>query len=230
MRTLPRAWRWFWRLLREHLEIDRGINKVILSRLVYMRVIEVTAGRKRDGHAHVHVYLVAPYMHHEVIGLLWARALKRCDYDVSRNHRPTPIAEVLGQVMPEWRRAQLRQYLVERRGGAPLESVPNPVDDIQECYGGIENELIKYLIKDAERDEHGNLVFDDAFLACVYEASEGIRMIQTSRGFWVERGTHACSCDECGSIRIRRHVEKAKPPEPSDLGRRRILRPDSRGG
>jgi hypothetical protein len=216
VRTLPRAWRWFWRWLREHLELDRGIEKLIVSRLVYMRVIEVTAGQKRDGHAHMHVYLIAPYVHHEMIGLLWARAISRCGYVLDRRCAPTPLAEVLGQEMAEWRRKQLSQFLVERRGGAPLDSVPNPVVDIQECYGGIENELIKYLIKDAERDEDGALVFDDEFLACVYEGTEGVRMVQTSRGFWVECGKATCACEECGSVRVRRKLEKAKPVDESD--------------
>jgi hypothetical protein len=71
-------------------------------------------------------------------------------------------------------------------GPAAPEFVPKPVVDIQECYGGIEKGLIKHLIKDAERDEQRNLVFDDEFRACVYEGIEGIRMVQTSRGFWVE--------------------------------------------
>ena len=212
LHTLPRAWRWFWRLLREQLERD-GMAKEIVRQLVYVRVIEATRGTKHDGHAHMHVYLIAPYIHHEVLGLLWARALRRCGCDVNANCDPTPLAEVLGQEMPEWRRNQLRQRLVTRKNGAPLEFVPNPVVDIQECYGGVENELIKYLVKDAERDEHGNLLFDDVFLARVYEGTEGIRMVQTSRRFWIDHGKRTCRCEKCGSQQLRRKIEKAKPAD-----------------
>jgi hypothetical protein len=213
LRTLPKAWRWFWRLVREHLERDRNLGKAIVNQLVYVRVIEVALGENWQGHAHMHVYLIAPYLHHEMVGLLWARALQRCGYGVDRHSAPKPLAEVLGQVMPEWRRAQLQALLVTRRGGTPLESVSNPVVDIQECYGDVENELIKYLVKDAERDKHGNLVFDDEFLARVYEGTEGLRMVQTSRRFWTEIGKRSCACEKCGSPRINRKLEKAKPVE-----------------
>jgi hypothetical protein len=58
--TLPKVWRTFWKLTRLHLELDRGLSKAHVSQAVYLRVIEITAGRKNDGHAHMHVCLICP--------------------------------------------------------------------------------------------------------------------------------------------------------------------------
>ena len=47
--TLPRAWRIFWKLTRLHLELDRGLSKAQIAKLVYVRVIEITAGLYASG-------------------------------------------------------------------------------------------------------------------------------------------------------------------------------------
>jgi hypothetical protein len=91
------------------------------------------------------------------------------------------------------------------------------VIDIEKCYEGIENEVIKYLVKDAERDENGVLLFDEDFLARVYEGTEGFRMVQSSRRFWVPMQSNTCACAGCGSTKVTRKIEPAKPADDTPL-------------
>lgn len=210
LKVLPTAWRWFWKRLREHLEHDRGVCAANIRKLAYVRVIEVTAGTRSDGHAHLHVYLICPYLHHEVVGMLWGRAIAREGYKTTSK----AISEVLGEEMPEWRRTQLCRFLVTRRGGRLLDSVPNPVDHIQTCYGDIENELVKYLVKDAVKGPGGEThLVDVDFYAKAYEGMEGLQTVRTSSGFWVKRQSKACRCEKCGSEALSRRIEKAKPAD-----------------
>lgn len=209
--TLPKAWRAFWKLIRTHLELDRGLTKSQIAQIVYVRVIEVTAGQQNDGHAHMHVYLISPYLHRAVLQLHWARTLEACGYEVNACTKPTPLAELLAKEMQEWRRAELQRLLVTRRNGEPITEVPNPVIDIKQCYSGVEHEIIKYLVKDAERDKHGVLQFDEDFLARVYEGTEGFRMVQTSRRFWLPMNSKQCTCSKCGGMKISRRIEAAPP-------------------
>jgi hypothetical protein len=209
--TLPRAWRIFWKLTRLHLELDRGLSKAQVSQLVYLRVIELTAGRNNDGHAHMHVYLICPYLYSPILRLHWAKAIEACGYDLNARSAPVPLSDVLANVVEDWRRAELQRLLVTRRNGDPVLEVPNPVIDIEKCYEGIEHEIIKYLVKDAERDQNGVLLFDEDFLARVYEGTEGFRMLQSSRRFWVPTKSNSCACTSCGSTKVTRKVEAAKP-------------------
>lgn len=211
--TLPKAWRGFWKLTRLHLEHDRRFTKAQIKEVVYVRVIEMTAGRKNDGHAHMHVYLICPYLYLAVVRVHWTKVLTSCGYDVNASRAPTPLAEVLAQEMEEWRRKELQRLLITRRNGEPLEAVPNPSLDIQKCHEGIEQEIIKYFVKDAERDEQGRLVFDEDFLARVYEGTEGIRMLQTSGHFWVPISSNPCTCEKCGCTKFTRQIEPAQPAE-----------------
>ena len=210
LKTLPKAWRWFWKRLREHFVLDRGMSAAAVADLVYVRVIEVTAGQLNDGHAHLHVYLITPYLHHEVLGLIWARAIAIRGYQA-----PTrPLAEVLGRDMEEWRRAQLREFLVTRRGpGAqPLDPVPHPIDHIETCYGDIEYELVKYLVKDAVQGQDGETeLVAPEFYTRAYEGMEGLKTVQTSRRFWETAESKSCGCEKCGSAAVTRRIEPAKP-------------------
>lgn len=139
--TLPKAFRIFWKLTRLHLALDRGLSKADISRLVYLRVIEITAGRKNDGHAHMHVYLICPYLYSPILRMHWAKAIETCGYDLSARSAPTPLADVLAQVVEDWRRAELQRLLLTRRNGEPVLEVPNPVIDIEKCYEGFDEVL-----------------------------------------------------------------------------------------
>jgi len=161
----------------------------------------------------MHIYLICPYLYSPILRLHWAKAIETCGYDLNARSTPTPLADVLAKVVEEWRRAELQRLLLTRRNGEPVLVVPNPVIDIEQCYEGIEHEVIKYLVKDAERDENGVLLFDEDFLARVYEGTEGFRMLQSSRHFWVPIESNACACAGCGSTKVTRKIEAAQPAE-----------------
>jgi hypothetical protein len=106
--------------------------------------------------------------------------------------------------------------LVTRRGknGRLLPEVLWPVVDIRQCRGDVANELVKYIVKDAERYDSGKLALvDPEFYSRAYEGMEQLRMIATSRGFWVD-DAYVCRCDKCGSTDLeRRFVDKTPETE-----------------
>jgi hypothetical protein len=210
LRVLPRAWLWFRRQLWKFFAREQGLTPGLLARLVFVRVMEVTPGSSNDGHAHLHVYMLSPFVPHELVRHLWGKALGKHGYQV-----PTrPLADVLAAVESPKRRAQLAKVLVTRRGpkGRPLDEVLWPVVDIRKCHGDVENELIKYLVKDAEL-EHGklNLVEPDLY-ARIYEGLEGVRTVATSRHFFIKED-RACGCEQCGSTRLTNRVVKPDAPQ-----------------
>lgn len=195
IKLLPKAWRKFRKLLFEHLRSDRQVSERDMACVAYLRVLEVTAGRNSDGHAHLHVYLLAPYLPKEWLKHLWGEVL----VGFGRSVPTAPLSEVLAAA--DGHAAQLRRLLVTRRGakGRALETVYRPVVHVEECYGDIENELVKYLVKDLERDEDGSeKLMDPALFARVYAGLEGVRTFHASARFWVSR-KGSCKCGQCGS-------------------------------
>jgi hypothetical protein len=59
-------------------------------------------------------------------------------------------------------------------------------------------------------------VFDEDFLARVYEGTDGVRMLQTSSHFWQPMDGNPCACEKCGSSKLTRKLEPAKPAESDD--------------
>jgi hypothetical protein len=209
LRVLPQAWRWFRRRLWLFFRHEHCLDSALLSRIAFVRVIEVTPGTANDGHAHLHVYALSPFTPHEVIRHLWGAALRGHGYATPRR----ALADVLAEAGSPKRRAQLERVLVTRRGpkGVPLSEVDWPVIDVRECRGNVENELVKYLVKDAEL-EHGKLnLIDPELYALVYEGLEGVRTVATSRHFFVKED-RLCACDQCGSARVTTRVAPLATP------------------
>ena len=211
IKLLPKAWRKFRKLLFAHLRLDRHVSERNMLCVVYVRVLEVTAGRKQDGHAHLHVYLLAPYLPKEYLKHLWGQVL----VGFGRTVPPATVDEVLARA--DGHEPQLRAWLVTRRGakGRPVDTVYRPVVHVEECYGDIENELVKYLVKDLERDDDGTeKLMDPALFARVYAGLEGVRTIHASTGFFVNR-QGSCACQACGSKSTTRE-RVTKPQHPKD--------------
>jgi len=212
--ALPNLWRRFQRLAQEHLRYGVGVPRQ-LAAFPFVRVLEVTPGRDLLGHAHIHAWLFSPYIPHELLRLWWGRALVNQGYSVPERS----VAELLEEQPTPYRRRQLADAFVTRRGaaGRPLEVIPWPVVDVRACHGDVEQEFIKYLVKDAERTSGGALQFmDPALFARIYEGLEGIRTIQPSRSFWSRRAleTGVRACAECGATalstrRTRRNIDVA---------------------
>jgi hypothetical protein len=110
------------------------------------------------------------------------------------------------------------KWLVTRRGksGRPLVDVFVPIVWVEECYGDIENELVKYLIKDVDQAEDGsNKLIEAGLFGRIYEGLEDVRTIQASTGFWRRRSAH-CKCERCHGTKTRRQkVSKGAPGDSS---------------
>jgi hypothetical protein len=211
--VLPKAYRRFWKKLQEHLREDRHLSEQHMALIAYVRVLEVTAGRQHDGHAHLHLYLLSPFLPVEWLAHLWGWAVAKFGYDV-----PTePLQEVI-EAADDARRPQLRQWLVTRRGdnGRPLQHVFVPIVFVEQCYGDIENELVKYLIKDIDQAEDGsNKLMEAGLFGRIYEGLEDVRTIQPSPHFWLRRSAH-CKCERCHGTKTRRQkVDKGAPGDSS---------------
>lgn len=200
IKLLPKAWRKFRKLLFEHLRTDRKVCARDMACVAFLRVLEVTAGRRNDGHAHLHVYLLVPYLPREWLKHTWGEVL----VSLGRTVPTAPLEEVLAA--SDDHVAQLRAWLVTRRGakGRAVDLVYRPVVHVEECYGDIENELVKYLVKDLERADDGSeKLMDPALFARVYAGLEGVRTFHPSARFWIKR-KGSCACGKCGSKRTTR--------------------------
>ena len=85
---LPKAWRKFQRLVKTHVLNDllngrskdkavRDEAKRLCGLMRYCRVIEITEGLAGDGHAHLHVWFLGPYIDQARLAHLWGRALSK---------------------------------------------------------------------------------------------------------------------------------------------------------
>jgi hypothetical protein len=144
-----------------------------------VRVIEVTPGQT-GGHAHLHVWALAPYLPHAILRVLWARAIG------ARATVPTRTLEAC--------KLDVRSERELLAMNVDPERVPWPVVDIRAAHGDPGNELVKYLIKDIVDDE---LIEPEAF-ARIYASLEARRTAVASRAFWLP--DEACICGECGVV------------------------------
>jgi hypothetical protein len=114
-----------------------------------------------------------------------------------------------------WKDALLRAGFPER--GFPASTGHMPVVDVAMLRAGdpakIANEVIKYLTKDIIA--HDRFV-DPATYARVYEAFDGLRVTQGSRGFLARAGQVAarCACGAEGCFRVQ-HRKRAPNDDPS---------------
>lgn len=184
--VLAKTWRRFIAGLRRYLRKYRGYSKTQLRRCVYVRVLELTPGTADDGHAHLHIWIVAPYIDKRVIAGLWWRAL------------PYEYQARIGTVPLERKGLAPGDELALRRRNAlsPDDRLRYPnVDILGVTDDRVALEIIKYLVKNRkegewiEPDVEGDLLM----------AMEGRRAVSASRGFWTDARGPA-SCPECGVI------------------------------
>lgn len=225
VRELQRAWPRFWRLVRAHidkdiLQFESPSDREALAKLVaFCRVIEVTPGDDWKGHAHLHLWLVSPFIHHAVIAHFWGEALSQPYKNMLTQAECIRSVDEIVEALPAERRRyadQLRECFVTRRGkdGKPLTHAWAPVIDLRKVASGdMARELCKYLIKDGTRKD-GQLEFiDPKLFAMIYAALEGSRAISTTRGLLVAPDSD-CYCHDCGGV-FMRWIEQTKfPAEP----------------
>jgi hypothetical protein len=196
VRNLLKSWERFTRGTR------RWLRKRGTPQLAYVRALEVTPSD--GGHAHMHAWIGSPFLPHAVLRVLWGRALG-CDGPLTGQYVPVRlVADVLAELPDERSRRELMR-VAGWRGRAACDGscgylrrcrrrhyVPAPGLDIRAVKGDVGAELVKYLVKDVDQGE----LIDPLVAANLIEATEGIRVLATSRQFWLLEVRCCEHCDE----------------------------------
>lgn len=188
------AWPAFIKGVRRWLVRVRGVPKDLAGSIPFLRVLEVTPGAT-GGHAHLHVWILSPFLPHAVLRVLWARALGeaaslRC-----------PLRELDSLELDGREREELATLI------GTATATRWPVIDIRAAYGDPSLELVKYLIKDVEQ---GQAIAPETY-AAIYCALEARRTAVTSRSLWLP--PQACACKQCGVVGDLRLVIDRHPLE-----------------
>lgn len=177
VRALVDAWRAVeapWRL---HLRA-RGLREP----QVYVRAVEVAQAK----HAHMHVWLLGPYIEHVLLRAWWGLALRRvAGADVPMRPLVQALQEARDPRTERWLRACRAVRVVDG-----VECVPWPVLDVR----GVRDtdDAVRYVAK-----SHAALyvvkgsdvrVLDPVHATRVYEALEGVRVSQWASGWAPKRG------------------------------------------
>jgi hypothetical protein len=197
----------FVRSLRHYIARDLGLSER-LARIPYFCATEIgtrgiLAGR-HEGLAHLHIWLIAPFVAWPVVAMLWGRALEAAGHDAVPY---VPAQTLIGRCGP-WEMHTLAT--LTRYCGASSTMVPLPMVDVRAVTKanreGVVHELVKYIVKDFTRTEGERI--DPASFALVLRARRGRRFIaRTARLFTMHR-EHVCTCGSC-SWSVRRWVDGA---------------------
>jgi hypothetical protein len=221
VRSIAAAVPRFVRRLRGFLRRSRGLDKELVRKLPTVRALEITPGHV-GGHAHVHMWLLAPFIHHAILRRLWADSLTP---EVRALLPRRDLAELLGMPVSAALELAARGELdreglafleaarVRHDGRQLLESLPWPVLDVRKVTGDPSNELIKYMLKDMCA---GELVSPFTF-GDLYQALEGRRTVVASLHFW--REPPLCECPSCHALGTLRLYPQPSPLEAAAAGR-----------
>lgn len=230
-----RLWRGYWRRVVQYVKETTG------HRLVYIRSLEVTAGRTRDGHAHMHVAVYAPFLDHALLRAWWGQEIAKAggvvvppDSDAprvaGRRYVPSVTREALlsgaydsGLPVDARDMARRARLLRTRKGaqGRDLAVIPWPNVWVEGRMAPAE--LAKYVVKDVASWLDGEPVYDVDDLARAYVALDRTRTCSATRGLWraVEvaaeadgEGHHGPECPACGEpgCEVRVTSLLARPP------------------
>jgi len=135
---------------------------------------EWTAGSDRKGHPHIHFWFWGPFIDRDIVCDIWRDALERAGFGE------------LALVGRKFRHVYDGDLIVD-------------VKKLRPGKGGM-YEVVKYIVKDREAGE----LVDPALFAEVYEALDGMRTQQGSKGFLQLGDLEArCDCGErCFHVRV----------------------------
>lgn len=189
---LARAWPRFRTRVAEYLR-GKGVDR--WNEIPYWRSLEVTSSDA--GHAHYHVWLIAPYLPAALVRHWWGLALDRDYRDRlpvlylasalrDADHRDVLSLRCAAVCAPE-HRALRNRYRRQLRNGSTSDdefaAMVNethhlfaPVVDVRRCTEKLAAELIKYIVKDVCDGEQ----IDPETYARIYAALDGARAVATS--------------------------------------------------
>lgn len=182
--ALPKLWRALEAPWRRHLEKQRGMRVRVAGpdgrkRLegptqVWVRAIEIAPPREGDptgGHAHLHVWVLGPYVEHALLRVWWGRALESLGYQVPHKDVAEVIREARDKRTAEWL--------------GDVSTVPWPVVDVRRATSeevsryAVKTGVVTYITKGEKCAER----LEPAHAARVYQALEGVRVVQWARGW-----------------------------------------------
>lgn len=182
--ALPKLWRAIEAPWRRHLEKQRGMRVRVKgpdgkTRLegptqVWVRAIEIAPPKEGDptgGHAHLHVWVLGPYIEHALLRVWWGRALESLGYQVPHVDVADVIREARDKRTAEWL--------------GDVSTVPWPVVDVRRATSqevaryAVKTGVVTYLVKGEKSAER----LEPVHAARVYQALEGVRVVQWARGW-----------------------------------------------
>lgn len=184
--VIQKAWPVFWRSVKRWLRERRPLRRDQIKYMPYSRVLEITGSD--EGHAHAHVWMLTPFLPHQVLRVLWGRAIAR-----KQGGAPMVPVRHIDDALQACQTTRDREdvWSVATFRGKRLRYLPWPVLDVRAVRDDIAQELVKYLTKDigpsGERVcplEYANLI----------EATEGRRMVCSALHFWIRRDPPWCDC------------------------------------
>lgn len=185
---LWRAWPLFRRRLVEHLEL-RNEHERSCSH----RAFEWTPGSDSLGHPHFHVWLWCPFLDRVLISRMWTEAILDVGSTVPRTN--DGLARVQIQVFRDFNGAAMEELLK----GGKREALT-----LSRLYHGQgPRSAFEYADGWTLADVFASAAAP-ATIAELYEALEGKRLTQGSRGFFVDDEPAKCPCCEgLGELRVR---------------------------
>ena len=179
------AWRRFSRRLQKHV---KGWEE-----FAYSRTFEWTPGRDGKGHPHFHVWMISRYLDRDMLWHWWARSLASAGLCLTPCDRQ---AVYIKEVRLEY---IIREVV---KGGKQIKLVSLKARDVggkHDVIGYVESWSI------AEHDENSRATPET--MARVYEALEGKRQNQTSRGL-MSMAPSQYVCEHCGSTECTVEIER----------------------
>lgn len=173
------------RMIAVELELDERRAK-----LPYFGAIEIgdrgIVGGEHEGLAHVHLWIATPFVSHAVIAMLWGHALEAAGHP---SVPMAPRAEIEAQYGAWGNRtaATMARYL-----GRGWTHAPRPMIDVRAARRGIEDELIKYIVKDYTAARGDHIAPED--YSRILRARRGRRFVLASRGDFGRDDPKPCEC------------------------------------
>lgn len=117
--------------------------------------VEGTVGVSRDGHVHLHVLLMSPFVPHALLRRMWGEALLARH---ARREVPHVTPERAAEGVTHAGTARLVTHTRRGAAGRQLAAVPWPVLDVRKADASAVAELAKYAVKGVEMPDEADVL------------------------------------------------------------------------